>query len=134
MRNRSRRKRGVEEMQTSDQAPPDLRMSAAQRWRMCIDEERRRNRAILRNRRYVESGTSLVTDEAHASDQSAENSPEESGGEEPPNTDVAMALSVTAVRVPEQEADTSRDELPALADEQELTVEQIREALFGSEP
>ena len=98
---------------------------------MCINEERRRNRAILRNRRYVESGTSLVTDEAHTSDQSAENSPEESGGEEPPNTDVAMALSVTAV--PEQEADASR-ELPALADEEELTLEQLREALFGSEP
>lgn len=119
-RNRKRRKRGVAEMQTHDQAPPDLRMSAAQRWRMGIDEERRRNNVFLRNRRYVESGTSLITDEAH-SDQSADNSPEESGGEEAP---IAAALSVTAE--PEQEASTS-DKLPALDDEDEW----LSDALLG---
>ena len=75
----------------------------------------------------MESGTSLITDEAH-SDQSADNSPEESGGEEAPIAAVPVALSVTAE--PEQEANTSH-ELPALDDEDELTVQQLRDALLG---
>ena len=105
-------------------------MSAAARWRMSAKEGRRLGRVNQLHSRYVESGSSLISD--RVSDQDTDNSPENSGGEDSLSVAPPIAMSVMATSEeagPSQHQQAGPSQLPVINNEFDL----FRQMLLGNE-